>query len=400
MGPVWDVAIAGGGATGLSLALALRVLSGGHLRVVLIDRGDPAARSGPRTSALAEGPRRMLERLGVWQRLSARAQPIRQMEISDAGISDALKLSLLSFEASNDGEPLAHMLFHRDLEPRLLEAARERGVEIVRDAIERTEPAGSTICLHTQSRASFRARLLVGADGLRSRVRTAARIPVVCWPYDRAALVMTISHEADHNGRAIQHFLEGGPFAALPLTGRRSSIVWTEPTSKAAEYLNFPASLLVEQLDLRMGGCFGEIQIEETAQSFPLVFQVARRFIDQRIALVGDAAHRVHPLAGQGLNLGMRDVATLAEIIMDQARLGLDFGGADSLQNYERRRRFDATANAAAFDLLHKSYAMPGNAAQAVRRAGMNLMNGTGALKSALHREAAGIAGDIPSLFQ
>jgi 2-octaprenyl-6-methoxyphenol hydroxylase len=177
-------------------------------------------------------------------------------------------------------------------------------------------------------------------------------------------------------------------------------LVWTEPTSKAAEYLNFPASLLVEQLDLRMGGCFGEIQIEETAQSFPLVFQVARRFIDQRIALVGDAAHRVHPLAGQGLNLGMRDVATLAEIIMDQARLGLDFGGADSLQNYERRRRFDATANAAAFDLLHKSYAMPGNAAQAVRRSGMNLMNGTGALKSALHREAAGIAGDIPSLFQ
>lgn len=236
MSAVWDVAIAGGGATGLSLALSLQVLSGGGLRVVLLDQADPALRSGPRTSAVAEGPRRMLIKIGVWEALAHLAQPITRMEISDAMLSEGVKSSLLSFEGGSAGEPLAHMVFHRDLEPHLLARARDGGVEVRQDAIVQADVTASSAVIDTRSGERIRARLVVGADGLRSRMRTAARIPLVSWPYDRTALVMTVRHEEDHEGVAIQHFLEGGAFASLPLVGRRSSIVWTEPTKIAAMY--------------------------------------------------------------------------------------------------------------------------------------------------------------------
>lgn len=400
MGAVWDVAIAGGGATGFTLALALRALSGGALRVVLIERSDPALRSGPRTSALAVGPRRMLDRLGVWDGLAVVAEPILRMEISDAQLADAIKAALLSFQATPEGEPLAHMLFHRDLEPQLLAAATQRGVEIVRDAIELVDLSGATAFVRTQSGVEVRARLLIGADGLRSRTRTAARIPVIAWPYERTALVLTIAHEFEHDGVAIQHFLEGGPFASLPLHGRRSSIVRTEPSATAAGYLQAPQRVLVEELEARLGERFGSIEIEEGPQSFPLAFQLARRFVAPRLALVGDAAHRVHPLAGQGLNIGMRDVAVLAELIVEQSKLGLNPGAEEVLRQYEQRRRFDATASAAAFDLMHKSYSLAGPAARIARRIGMSGVERASGLKYALNREASGLFGESPALFR
>lgn len=400
MGAVWDVAIAGGGAAGLTLALALRALSGDALRVVLIERSDPALRSGPRTSALAGGPRRMLDRLGVWSGLDAVAEPILRMEISDAQLANAVKVALLSFQVDREGEPLAHMLFHRDLEPQLLAAATGRGVEIVQDAIEGIELSGATAHLRTRSGAAVRARLLVGADGLRSRTRTAARVPVVGWSYERTALVLTIAHELEHEGLAIQHFLEGGPFASLPLPGRRSSIVWTERPEVAAEYLYAPTRVLARELEARLGARFGSIEIEEGPQNFPLVFQLARRFVAPRLALVGDAAHRVHPLAGQGLNLGMRDVATLAELLVEQSKLGLDPGSQEVLQVYEQRRRFDATASAAAFDFMHKSYSLGGSAARIARRIGMSSVERASGLKYALSREASGLGGESPMLFR
>lgn len=400
MSAVWDVAIAGGGATGLSLALSLQVLSGGGLRVVLLDQADPALRSGPRTSAVAEGPRRMLVKIGVWEALAHATQPITRMEISDAMLSDAVKSSLLSFEGGSAGEPLAHMIFHRDLEPHLLARARDSGVEVRQDAIVQADVTASSAVIDTRSGERIRARLVVGADGLRSRMRTAARIPLVSWPYDRTALVMTVRHEEDHEGVAIQHFLEGGAFASLPLVGRRSSIVWTEPTKLAAMYRKASPEDLANELERRLGNRFGALEIEEGPESFPLVFQIARRFVGPRLALVGDAAHRVHPLAGQGLNIGMRDVALLAELIVEQARLGLDPGSEDLLRTYESGRRFDATASAAAFDFIHRAYAAQIPGARAVRRIGMSATDQLGWVKGALRREASGTAGKGPALFQ
>ena len=400
MSVTWDVAIAGGGATGLTLAVALRTMSRGALRVALIDPSDPALRSGPRTSALAEGPRRMLDRLGVWAGLEGVAQPILRMEISDALASDAVKTGLLSFRAERQGAPLAHMLFHRDFEPLLVAAAIDKGVDIIQDSIESVDYTGSAASLRTGTGKTLRARLLVGADGLRSRTRAAARIPVVSWPYERTAIVLTVSHDADHEGVAVQHFLEGGPFASLPVTGRRSSIVWTEPSALAARFVSAPKSQLTAELEARLAGRFGALQIEEGPQSFPLVFQLARSFVGTRLALIGDAAHRVHPLAGQGLNIGMRDVATLAELITEQSKLGLDVGSGDLLSQYDRRRRFDATTSAAAFDFMHAAYQVRNPAARAARRVGMRAVDRMESLKYALHREASGLLGDSPALFQ
>ena len=396
----WDVAIAGGGATGLTLALLLRKLSEGQLRVALIDRSDPALRSGPRTSALAEGPRRMLDRIGVWTGLSSLAQPIWRMDISDARLADAVRSSLLSFEPTKDDAPLAHMVFHRDLEPHLFAAAADSGVHFMTDVIEEVLPGASSASLTTKSGDIIRARLLVGADGLQSRTRTAARIPLVSWPYERSALVFTIAHERDHEGLAVQHFFESGPFASLPVTGRRSSIVWTESKSVAARYLGFSSADLAKEVERRIGGIFGQFELEDRPQSFPLVFQMARQFAGTRLALVGDAAHRVHPLAGQGLNIGMRDVATLAELVIDACRLGGDPGSNDLLREYERHRRFDAVTSAAAFDFLHWQYSLDDPLLRAGRQVSMSVVNQMGGVKSLLTREANGIAGAHPTLFR
>lgn len=399
MAKVWDVAVAGGGAAGLTLALLLRRLSSGALRVVLIEKSDPALRSGPRTSALAEGPRRMLEKLGVWEMLADRAQIISRMEISDASLADAVKTAQLSFQAGDGTQPLAHMLFHRDLEPQLFAAALEHGVETATGMIENIDFSETSATIRMSGGGEIRTRLVVGADGLRSKTRTAARIPVVSRSYDRTALVFTVAHEFEHEGLAIQHFLEGGSFATLPVTGRRSSIVWTEPTLQASRFVSASPEVLKAEIDMRIGGRFGEIQIEEGPQSFPLVLQIARRFAGHRLALVGDAAHRVHPLAGQGLNIGMRDVATLAELVLAQARLGLDLGARDVMDQYEQRRRFDATASAAAFDLLHGAYSLSSAPARLAKRIGMGVVDRTEALKRALLGEASGTTGAMPALF-
>lgn len=397
---VWDVAIAGGGATGLTLALLLRRLSGGQLRIALIDRSDPALRAGPRTSALAEGPRRMLDRLGIWNGLAGLAQPIWRMDISDARLADAVRSSLLTFEPAEAAAPLAHMVFHRDLEPQLFAAAADSGVHFITDVIEEVLPGGSTAGLTTKAGDVISARLLVGADGLRSQTRAAARIPLVTWPYERSALVFTITHEREHEGLAVQHFFESGPFASLPVTGRRSSIVWTETKAAAARYLGLSPVELAKEVELRIGGVFGDIEVEDRPQSFPLVFQMARQFVGKRLALIGDAAHRVHPLAGQGLNIGMRDVATLAELLINACRLGGDPGSDDLLKEYERRRRFDAVTSAAAFDFLHKQYSNDDPLMRAGRRVAMGAVNNMRGLKKTLTREANGIVGAYPMLFR
>ena len=398
MDGVTDVAIAGGGAAGLCLALAIRESSGGQIRVSVFDpRGEPRG-LGPRTSAIASGPRVMLDRLGVWREPAPSAQPIWSMDIAEADPADVVRPVALTF-SSEDAEPLAHMVFHRDLEPLLHAAAVGAGVQIVADRVVGAQPGPAATRLTTHSGREIKASLLVGADGVGSRLRVAARIPALSWAYERTAIVATVRHAHDHEGVATQYFFPNGPFAILPVRERRSSIVWTETPDQARWLCSLDKQDFVNELVSRMGH-LGDLSLEEGPATFPLVFQMARRFVAPRLALVGDAAHRVHPLAGQGLNIGFRDVALLTELILAQARLGLDLGSDEVLSAYDTARRFDALANASTFDLLHRLFGMSGAPARAVRGAGLAISDRMTSLKLVLQREAAGLAGSPPQLFR
>jgi 2-octaprenyl-6-methoxyphenol hydroxylase len=241
---------------------------------------------------------------------------------------------------------------------------------------------------------------LVGADGARSVVRDKAGIAFHGWDYGQSAIVTTVGHERDHEGRAEEHFLPAGPFAILPLTGRRSSIVWTEATKEAERLVALPDAEFHAELEKRFGLKLGDIEVIGPRRAFPLGLHTARSFIADRVALVGDAAHVIHPIAGQGLNMGLRDAAALAEVIADAARLGLDPGNADVLERYQRWRRFDTMAMGIATDSLNRLFSNESDMLRALRDLGLGLVERMPPLKRFFIREAAGFTGDIPKLLR
>jgi 2-octaprenyl-6-methoxyphenol hydroxylase len=244
------------------------------------------------------------------------------------------------------------------------------------------------------------ARLLVAADGGRSRVRELAGIATHGWAYDQSAIVTTVAHERDHHGRAEEHFLPAGPFAILPLKGRRSSIVWTERTSEAVRIVALDDVAFHGELERRFGLKLGEISVAGPRQAFPLGFAVARAFVAERIALIGDAAHMIHPVAGQGLNMGLRDAAALAECVVEAARLGLDCGGPDALEQYQRWRRFDTMAMGIATDGLNRLFSNHSDVLRLVRDLGLGIVDRLPGLKGVFIRQAAGVSGDTPRLLR
>ncbi len=243
-------------------------------------------------------------------------------------------------------------------------------------------------------------RLLVAADGARSSIRERAGIAVHGWSYDQSAIVTTVGHERDHDGRAIEHFLPAGPFAILPLKGRRSSIVWTEATDEAARIVALLDETFHAELEQRFKLHLGEITAVGARRVHPLGFFVARAFIAERIALIGDAAHLIHPIAGQGLNMGLKDVAALAEVIVDAARLGLDPGTATVLERYQRWRRFDTVTMGLATDGLNRLFSNRSAVLRLVRDVGLGLVDRVPNLKRLFIREAAGLVGDVPKLLR
>ena len=247
--------------------------------------------------------------------------------------------------------------------------------------------------------APLAARLLVAADGARSKLRERAGIATHGWDYGQSAIVTTVAHERDHGGRAEEHFLPAGPFAILPLTGRRSSIVWTE-TDAAERIIALPDDEFHAELEKRFGLHLGDIAVVGPRRAFPLGLQVARTFIGERLALIGDAAHVIHPIAGQGLNMGLRDVAALAEAIVDAARLGLDPGGPDVLERYQRWRRFDTMTMGVATDGLNRLFSNRSDVLRLVRDVGLGLVERIPALKRVFIREAAGFTGEVPKLLR
>ena len=396
-----DIVIAGAGFAGLALAIALRQGLGADFAVVVADPalGRPASEDA-RSSAIAAGARRLLETIDVWGAVAAGAQPILDMVVTDSRLGDAVKPVFLTFAGEVEaGEPFAHMVENGPLMAALAAKAREVGVTLRASAIDSFEVAGERVVVRCADGA-LTAGLLIAADGARSRLRELAGIATFGWSYDQSAIVTTVAHERDHGGRAEEHFLPAGPFAILPLTGRRSSIVWTEKAGEAERIVALPDDLFHEELEQRFGLHLGDIAVEGPRRVHPLGLTVARAFVAERLALVGDAAHVIHPIAGQGLNLGLRDVAALAETIVDAARLGLDFGAAHVLERYQRWRRFDTMAMGIATDGLNRLFSNRSDALRLVRDVGLGLVDRLPGLKRLFIREAAGLVGDVPKLLR
>ena len=396
-----EVVIAGGGFAGLALALALRQALGASFKIVVADPAFAAgARSDPRASAIAAAARRMFETLGVWDAVAADAQPILDMVVTDSKLKDAVRPVFLTFAGEvQPGEPFAHMIENAPLNAALGATAREQGIDLRPTIVTRFAHDGR-IGVTFGDGSEVSAALLVAADGARSSVREQAGIATHGWNYGQSAIVTTVTHERDHNGRAEEHFLPAGPFALLPLKGRRSSLVWTETDADAARILALPESAFHAELERRFGLHLGDISVAGPRHAYALGLFIARSFIAERIALVGDAAHVIHPIAGQGLNMGLKDIAALSEAIVDAARLGLDIGGADVLDRYQRWRRFDTAAMGIATDGLNRLFSNESDALRLMRDVGLGLVDRMPALKSFFIREAAGVTGEVPKLLR
>ena len=401
--PVFDVVIAGGAASGLALAAAVRRALGAGAAVAVVDPAPPPASDDDRpllrTVAIAEGPRRLLESIGAWEAIGPKAQAVLSMEIMDGDVRDAVRLPHLHFDAKG-GEPLAHMAFTDDVVAALSAVCARLGVERVAGAVARWSSGKRVAELSLADGRILRARLAVAADGARSKLRALAAIPAYGWDYDQSGIVATIAHERDHEGVAQQHFLPAGPFAVLPLPGRQSSIVWNERRVDARALLALEPEDLLSQLELRFTPKLGAIRLASRAEAFPFRFQIARRFVGERLALVGDAAHIVHPIAGQGLNLGLRDVAALAEGIVGEMRFGLDPGAPQPLSAYERARRFDVAASGMGMDVMNRLFSNNFGPLRFVRDLGLRIVDRAPALKDLMIVEAGGAGRGAPKLLR
>jgi 2-octaprenyl-6-methoxyphenol hydroxylase len=397
-----DVLIAGGGFAGLTLAIALQQGLGPPFRVTVADPAlERSHADDERASAIVAAARRLFETIGVWERVAEEAQPILDMVVTDSRLADAVRPTFLTFDGEIEpGEPFAHMIENRHLVGALAAKAREVGVDLESAAVANFAHEGERIVAVAKGGAGLSARLLVAADGARSTIRSAAGIATHGWNYGQSAIVINVAHERDHQGRAEEHFLPAGPLAILPLKGRRSSIVWTETAAEAERIVALPDDAFHVELEQRFKLHLGDLKVIGPRRIHPLGFFVARSFIAERIALVGDAAHIIHPIAGQGLNMGLKDVAALAEVIVDAARLGLDPGGADVLERYQRWRRFDTMTMGFATDGLNRLFSNRSDVLRVARDIGLGLVDRLPNLKRLFIREAAGLAGEVPKLLR
>jgi 2-octaprenyl-6-methoxyphenol hydroxylase len=397
-----DVLIGGAGFAGLALAIALRQGLGDSFTVTVADPALGRSHAGDaRASAIAAAARRLFETIGVWDKVADGAQPILDMVVTDSKLQDVMRPTYLTFAGEvQPGEPFAHMVENGPLVDALMEQARADGVELRAEAVTGSEAGAERIDIRLGVGDAVTAKLLVAADGARSAIREAAGIRSVGWDYEQSAIVTTVKHERDHRGRAEEHFLPAGPFAILPLKGNRSSIVWTEEKREAERIVALLDDQFHAELEQRFGLKLGDIEAVGPRRAYPLGLAMARSFIGDRLALIGDAAHVIHPIAGQGLNLGLRDVAALAEAIVDAARLGLDPGAPDVLERYQRWRRFDTAAMGVTTDGLNRLFSNRSDALRLLRDVGLGLVDRVPALKGLFIREAAGLTGDVPKLLR
>jgi 2-octaprenyl-6-methoxyphenol hydroxylase len=400
----YDAIVAGGGFVGRTLALGLARFAPKGFRVALVEaEAANGAKPDPRASAMSAASKGLLSVLGVWPSLAANAQPISSIEITDSRLEARHRFRSLGFDNELEpGEAQAYMIENEDLARALAAAVNsEQAIEMSKgDSVEDFASGPVEVEAKLASGVAIGGPLLIAADGKRSRLRERAGIKCVAWSYPQVGIVTTVLHARPHEGRAVQHFLPAGPFAILPLKGDRSSIVWTEEAEVGRAIMALDERGFVAELARRFGDRLGDIALAGPRQSFPLDFQIARTFIGDRLVLAGDAAHAVHPLAGQGLNIGFRDVAALTEIIVDGARLGLDIGSPALLERYERWRRFDSALSATAMDGLNRLFSNDSLPLRALRDFGLAVVDQAPWLKSMLVREAAGLGGAVPRLLK
>jgi 2-octaprenyl-6-methoxyphenol hydroxylase len=396
------IVIGGGALAGLALALALRQGLGAAVPIVVADPALAARPSrDPRATAIVAACRRLFDTIGVWEAVAAGTQPILDMVVTDSRLEDATRPVFLTFAGDVEpGEPFAHMVENRHLIDALVARAQAEGVDLRPVAVTAFAAHAGGVDVTLGDGSIVAASLLVAADGARSKLRERAGIATHGWDYDQSGIVVTVGHERDHHGRAEEHFLPAGPFATLPLTGRRSSLVWTEKRAEAARITALPKDEFHSELERRFGLKLGEIRALDQPRAFPLGYFVARSFIGERLALIGDAAHVIHPIAGQGLNLGLKDVAALAETIVDAARLGMDPGQADVLERYQRWRRFDTMAMGLATNSLNLLFSNQSTLLRGVRDIGLGVVDRLPPLKGLFIRQAAGLSGEVPRLLR
>src|SRR3954471_1464012 len=396
-----DVIIFGGGLVGLALASAL---DSSGLSAILVDPADPSPRGDAsfdgRTSAVSSSSMRMLQTIGVIDHLAAPGCPIRRI-----AVADGLEPGALHFDADDD-EPLGWMHENRHLRS-ALHARADAGEHLWlmwKSKVTNVERGEHGVTVSLADGRKLHAPLLVAADGRNSASREAAGIRIARWKYDHQAIVSVLRHERPHDHVAYEIFYPSGPFALLPMTddaaGHRSAIVWSVQDEDAAGWLSLNDEDFAAEAEAAMGGFLGKIAMLAPRSSYPLGFHHAAQITSKRLALAGDAAHAIHPIAGQGLNLGFRDVAALAEVLVEGARLGLDLGDKQLLDRYQGWRSLDALSVAFTTDSLTRIYSVPGKAASAVRRFGMGLVGRISPVRNRLMNEARGTSGELPLLLR
>jgi len=397
-----SIVIGGGAFAGLALALALRQGLGADIPIIVADPALALRPSrDPRATAIVAACRRLFEALGVWGEVADNAQPILDMVVTDSKLEDATRPVLLTFAGDvAPGEPFAHMVENRHLIDALTKHTEASGVDLRATAVSSYDQRADGIDVTLADGSVVAASLLIAADGARSKLRERAGIATHGWDYDQSGIVVTVGHERDHGGRAEEHFLPAGPFAILPLTGKRASLVWTEKRSEAVRIVALGDDEFHTELERRFGLHLGEVKALDKPRAFPLSYFVARAFIGERLALVGDAAHVIHPIAGQGLNMGLKDVAALAEVVVDAARLGRDIGQFDVLERYQRWRRFDTMAMGLATNSLNILFSNRSTLLRTVRDIGLGVVDRVPPLKDLFIRQAAGLAGEVPRLLK
>jgi 2-octaprenyl-6-methoxyphenol hydroxylase len=395
-----ELLIAGGGLTGLLLGVAC---ASAGLAVAVVDRQEPAATLGERfdgrSSAIAYGSRKVLDGLELWPGLAADAEPILEIRVADD--NSPLFLHYDHRDLGTDA-PLGYIIENQVLRRVLIEGVRSLPNLVLLAPFEvrsvLTSPHAAAAAL--SDGRQVRARLVVAADGWNSPLRRAAGIRAVELRYRQTGIVTTVRHERPHRGVAVEHFLPAGPFAILPMTGLRSSIVWTERAEFAPRLMKLSDAAFAEELAARFGDFLGTVEPVGPRWAYPLALLLAERYVTPRLALVGEAAHVIHPIAGQGLNLGIRDVAALSELVIDARRLGLDIGDDAVLHRYQQWRRFDALALAAVTDGLNRLFSNSLPPVRLARDVGLAAVNRLPSVKRLLMRDAMGLLGDVPRLVR
>ena len=395
----FDVVIAGGGIVGMSLALALARLRKGALSVALINQAQSL--NEDRAFAFSAGSRRFLDVLGLWDHVLPEVQPLTQMVITDSRLNDPIRPVFLTFaDEIIRGEPVAYLIpesaVTRALQAALDVSSVHRIEARVDDSV--SDETGTTLSLSNGQ--TCRAALIAACDGGRSPLREKAGIAWHSWSYKQSGIVATIGIERDHEGIAEEHFLPSGPFALLPLTERRFSIVWTESDDRVPSFLALGHEHFREEIERRAGFRFGPITLLSEPRAYPLRFGLAQKFGIKRLVLVGDAAHLIHPIAGQGLNLGLRDVAALIEIISDQSSLGLDLGSSRVIEAYERSRRADTVEMAIVTDALNRLFSNDAMPLRLIRDLGLGIVDRLPTIKSRLISEASASNPRLPRLMR